>query len=73
MARRYKSKESKKRAMKGYYGRKYGGTYGQRGRSDERVDRRRRAKKPGWRRTTRGKRFYFERRRNRSDYPGKKV
>ncbi len=72
MARRYKSRESKKRAMKGYYGRKYGGSYSQRGPTNERVDRKRRARRPGWRRTTKGRR-YFERRRNRSDYPGKKV
>ncbi len=72
MARHYKSAASKKRAMKGFYGRKYGGYYSQKGKSNEAVDKKRRAKRVGWRRNKKG-RYYFERRRNRSDHPKSKV
>lgn len=56
----------------GSYGPKTKRVYKQTGKSNEKRDKKRKAKAPGWRRTARGT-VYYETRKNRSDMPGKRV
>ena len=56
----------------GSYGPKTKRVYKQTGKSNEKRDKKRKAKAPGWRRTAHGT-VYYETRKNRSDMPGKRV